>query len=159
MELSKRQIADATEIAERFYPRRSFYTGWSPPSKKETPMRTPEEEAYDRQAAEDRRNNDRLEGLLTPPRDPEIDRLIAEQEARDTARANADPEAMRRELEIRAGFRDPDEAGITPFSSSREIAAVGERNGWPQSTRRAFIEAMNREDAVRKASKSYGGAA
>lgn len=150
---------DLDEIAERFYPRRLYVSGWSPPRKETEPMtrknwpEVPGDAEARRQEAADRREMDKLEELLTPPPDPELERLIAEQEARARSRANADPDAIRRELERRAGFGSDDEWTGT----ADEIAAKGRAARWPGAARAAYLAAIEDEKIARRATRSYGG--
>jgi hypothetical protein len=97
-----------------------------------------------RQEAEDRRELDRIDALLAHQPDE-----------RERAVLDLADEATER-WEQRNGMRPAPRYGMR---SSREIAEEGKRTHWPQATRQAYIDALDREDVVRAASRTYGGAA
>lgn len=106
--------------------------------------------------AEQKAEQDELERVLAKPPDPAVLELIADEEARHLARQNADPETMLRELEVRAGMRDPDE--VPSLWSASEIAAHARRTGWSARNRSDYLAAIKREKVAKRAG-SYRGAA
>lgn len=139
--MSKRD--DLREIAERFYPRRNYWGGFTAPEK-EYPMDPLEAQAIKQEAA-DKAANDKLEALVAKPLSDEQQYML---EIGDN---------VTEEWAKHKGYIPP--RSLARPRSSAEVSADAARNGWSAQARREYLDAIGREDVARKASRTYRGAA